>query len=113
MRCGETIPFEQQTKDRIDMAQKRWQANVMYYVELKQQNPDDPFYAHVTAELKRVLAYTYTRSREKCKNLPELYDLVLRVDRLIRDYLYEMWQDRARNMPQTFLTLEEMSAWRK
>lgn len=111
MQCADFGVSESQMKDRIIMADKRWRANGQFYTHMKKEHPSDGFYGRVVAELRRIVE-GFMQFRKKCKTLCELYDLTLKIDEVIRNYLYDEWQQRQRNTPRTYLTLEEFSAWR-
>jgi chromosome condensin MukBEF MukE localization factor len=111
MQCAEFGVLESQMKDRIIMAETRWRANGQFYMDMKKEHPTDGFYERVVAELKRIVE-GFIRFRKKCKRLCELYDLTMKIDEIIRNFLYDEWQQRQKNTPRTFLTLEEFSAWR-
>lgn len=111
MQCIEFGVSESQMKDRIIMAENRWKTNGEFYKDMQKEYPSDGFYGRVVAELKRIVE-GFIGFRKKCKTLCELYNLVIKIDEVIRIFLYDEWQQRQRNTPRTYLTHKEFCAWR-
>jgi hypothetical protein len=96
---------EGQMRDRIKMAQMRWATNGKYWSGKARA---DSKFVEVPVYLKRLLD-TYKQNQKTCTTLEAHYNLMLSVDEMIRNYLYEVWQ---KWFPPLVYDIKEMSRWR-